>query len=120
MPQLNKSKTSENRSTSAHATFTDKCTFCATIHFIVRCDAFKNKTVSERKDFVNKKKLYVKCLGFHPLRNCRSEKRCTACNSRRHTLLQESTNSSAHVATPGTIHNHVPFTGLSFAVKGMS
>ena len=74
VPELNKSKTSENRSTSAHATFTDKCAFCAATHFIVRCDAFKEKTVSERKDFVNKKQLCVNCLGFHPVRSCQSKR----------------------------------------------
>ena len=90
VPELNKSKTSENRSTSAHATFTDKCAFCAATHFIVRCDAFKEKTVSERKDFVNKKQLCVNCLGFHPVRSCQSKKRCTVCNRQHHTLLHKS------------------------------
>ena len=34
--KLSKSKTSENRSISSHATFTDKCVFCTDAHFIDR------------------------------------------------------------------------------------
>ena len=73
VPKLNKSQTPANRSTSSHATFTDKCAFCAATHFITRCDAFKAKTVNKRKDFVKEKKLCVNCLGFHPISSCRSE-----------------------------------------------
>ena len=69
-PKLSKSKTSENRSISSHATFTDKCVFGTDAHFITRCNAFKAKTANERKIFVEKRKLCYNCLGFHPISNC--------------------------------------------------
>ena len=114
LPKLSKSKTSENRSISSHATFTDKCVFCTDAHFITRCNAFKAKTANERKIFVEKRKLCFNCLGFHPISNCRSDRRCIICNRQHHTLLHEDTNTSSHVSATEPIHNHVAFTGPSF------
>ena len=114
---LNKSKTQENRSINAHVTSTNKCAFCANTHFITQCNSFKDKTSSERQAFVNNKKLCFNCLGFHPISNCRSERRCIICNKQHHTLLHEDTSTNAHVSATGASHNHVAFTGPSFAVN---
>ena len=108
VPKLSKSKTSENRLISSHATFTDKCIFC---------NAFKAKTANELKIFVEKRKLCFNCLGFHPISNCRSDRRCIICNKQHHTLLHEDTNTSSHMSATEPIHNHVAFTGPSFAAN---
>ena len=117
MSKLNKSQTPASRSTSSHATFTDKCAFCAATHFITHCDAFKAKTANKWKDFVKEKKLCVHCLGFHPISSCRSERRCILCTKQHHSLLHEDTNTSSHLSAIEPIHNHVAFSGPSFTTN---
>ena len=58
-----------------------------------------------------KKKLCFNCLGFHPISNCRSDRRCIICNKQHHTLLHEDISTSSHV-TP--IHNHIAIPAPSF------
>ena len=60
---------------------------------------------------MEKRKLCFNCLGFHPISNCRSDRRCIICNKQHHTLLHEDISTSSHV-TP--IHNHVAFPAPSF------
>ena len=70
---------------------TDTCAYCSGSHFILHCNNFKEKSLSERKTFVTTKGLCFNCLGFHRSADCRNTSRCRDCKGKHHTLLHDPT-----------------------------
>ncbi|KAF0715873.1 DUF1758 domain-containing protein, partial [Aphis craccivora] len=65
-----------------------KCSFCERDHAINRCFLFKKKSLTERREFVVKKKLCFICLSNdHIASACSSTYLCKSCNGRHHILL---------------------------------
>ncbi|VDP06378.1 unnamed protein product, partial [Schistosoma mattheei] len=84
------------------------CLLCTGNHPLDQCEGFRDKSVSERIEFVSKKKLCNVCLkANHIARNCRAPRSCAVegCGWRHHTLLhkkweeQRDNNNSAHINT---------------------
>ena len=63
------------------------CTFCSGEHFIATCPEFRSKSIPDRQAFVESKQLCSNCLGDHPIKSCRSLKRCFICKRLHHTFL---------------------------------
>lgn len=95
---------------AAHASQTaSKCSLCNGDHYITR--GFASKSVIERRELVNAKRLCYNCLGSHQLSECRTQKRCRVCNGHHHTMIHLAsadrnsslpTSSSVSVAIPGS------------------
>ncbi|EFN69810.1 hypothetical protein EAG_07634, partial [Camponotus floridanus] len=66
-----------------------RCSLCHSDHYILRCDAYQAKTAKERKKHVEAANLCLNCLGRHPVDDCSSQKRCTACRVPHHTTLHD-------------------------------
>ncbi|XP_050066536.1 uncharacterized protein LOC126555682 [Aphis gossypii] len=65
-----------------------KCSFCERDHAMYRCFLFKKKSLTERREFVVKKKLCFICLSNdHIASACSSTYLCKSCNGRHHILL---------------------------------
>lgn len=77
-----------------------KCPLCNEEHYISKCLKFQEKTIQERRAFVNKNKLCFNCLGFHQLNTCRSKFSCSHCKGKHHSLLHssEKTNKGSNLA----------------------
>ena len=66
-----------------------KCYLCNDKHFISYCNSFKEKTPTERYNFVQTSKFCINCLGKHLLKDCKIKKTCSKCNERHHTFIHE-------------------------------
>ncbi|XP_065213364.1 uncharacterized protein LOC135840665 [Planococcus citri] len=79
-----------------------KCSVCDDNHYLNQCQVFKNKSVSDRFDFVKMNKLCLKC--FNPYHNVFSCKRnnCTKCNGKHHTLLHREISQNFHDSSSGS------------------
>ena len=88
-----KGKKLESRTSrvQAHLISKDTCACCSGSHFILHCNNFKEKSLSERKTFVTTKGLCFNCLGFHRSADCRNTNRCRDCKGKHHTLLHDPT-----------------------------
>ncbi|CAH8638238.1 unnamed protein product [Schistosoma rodhaini] len=84
------------------------CLLCNGNHPLDQCETFRDKDVSERIEFVLRKKLCNVCLkANHIARNCRAPRSCAVdgCGWRHHTLLhrkreeQSDSNSNVHINT---------------------
>ena len=64
------------------------CPLCSAEHYIASCPQYRTKTVEQRRDFVNSKRLCFNCLrSGHQKRDCKSAGRCQACKEQHHTTL---------------------------------
>lgn len=64
------------------------CPCCNGSHHICHCKQFGTKSVQERTDFVQSKRLCFNCLGSaHAVKYCRQTTNCRKCGRRHHTLL---------------------------------
>ncbi|EZA50971.1 hypothetical protein X777_10599 [Ooceraea biroi] len=78
--KLSKPSTNSKAGIRSLAATTNKCVCCNEAHYVSRCPAFSAKSIAERRDFVNIKKLCFNCLGPHKISDCRTTKRCHVCN----------------------------------------
>ncbi|GFQ85683.1 DUF1758 domain-containing protein [Trichonephila clavata] len=103
-PFVNKSKFNNNF----------KCSCCKMNHLVFKCLKFKEMSVKERKQFVNKQKLCMNCLSDkHTESHCNSTFTCHFCKKRHHSLLYDnnfknyamSSNKSHHAQGQNQIGN---------------
>lgn len=90
VPKRSKGDRSSGKTSLAATTTTKtvKCLVCERDHAIYRCFIFKKKSVTERREFVVKKRLCFICLSAdHMASACRSTYLCKSCNGRHHILL---------------------------------
>ncbi|XP_055303270.1 uncharacterized protein LOC129568954, partial [Sitodiplosis mosellana] len=73
----------------------DFCEVCKGQHYILFCDTFKGWDVTQRKQFVNEKKLCVVCMKKHEVQSCKSKFRCKICQGLHSTKLHEDTTSTS-------------------------
>ncbi|XP_062707819.1 uncharacterized protein LOC134288104 [Aedes albopictus] len=65
-----------------------KCEFCNENHLSFKCSKFNESTVKQRMDLVREKNVCFNCLRKgHRVTDCLSERSCTKCGRRHHTLL---------------------------------
>ena len=72
-----------------------KCCLCKNNHRLMDCPSFKNKSISERRHFVNESKLCFNCLSkTHIVKDCKSSFICCEqnCNKGYHVFLDEPPN----------------------------
>ncbi|XP_065157184.1 uncharacterized protein [Atheta coriaria] len=82
------------------------CTLCDELHFLSHCPVFINKTIEQRKDIVNQRRLCYNCLGKHRASACLSSLRCRRCGKRHHTSLHHSTTRPATKDASAVHTNH--------------
>ena len=64
------------------------CPECSEAHYAFSCPKFREKTVSQRKSFVNSHSLCFKCLKpGHGVGDCRNKINCRVCEGRHHVML---------------------------------
>lgn len=62
--------------------------FCGDLHSIEACIKFQSMSTDERSQWVRTKRIYFTCLrSDHWTNQCKSQKRCSVCSRRHHTLL---------------------------------
>ncbi|XP_046590222.1 uncharacterized protein LOC124293417 [Neodiprion lecontei] len=76
------------------------CSFCKQLHYIARCDKFREINVDDRNAFAVSSRLCFNFLGTHLLRVCRSSGTCGTCRGKHHTLLHGATISSSSSTSP--------------------
>ena len=85
------------------------CPDCSEAHYAFSCPRFKEKTVSQRKAYVNNHSLCFKCLKpGHGVGECRNRVVCRICEGRHHVMLHptEGENSTPQaVVTINTVHS---------------
>uniref|UniRef100_A0A1B0DAL2 Uncharacterized protein n=1 Tax=Phlebotomus papatasi TaxID=29031 RepID=A0A1B0DAL2_PHLPP len=72
---------------SFHSTTEESCPLCKDKHKLTRCDKFKDLSVSQRKQLVDKNKICLNCLGHDKKQKCSSKNTCRECQRKHHTLL---------------------------------
>ncbi|RLU24048.1 hypothetical protein DMN91_004257 [Ooceraea biroi] len=100
----------------AHAAITSssKCALCNEEHYIARCPGFSAKSVTDRREIVNAKRLCFNCLGAHKLSECRTLKRCRICQGQHHTLIHIATlNSTPHSSITAPTTSSTPHSGAT-------
>ncbi|XP_062556676.1 uncharacterized protein LOC134221497 [Armigeres subalbatus] len=79
-----------------------KCQVCKANHELWKCEAFKNKTVSEKYDLLKKCGACFNCFGRgHRTNACSSSHSCRECGKRHHTTLHE--NNGRNIMNRATI-----------------
>lgn len=79
-----------------------KCVYCNDLHSIMKCNAFINKNVNERFEYIKGKKLCVNCFKSHKKGECVSKYTCSKCHKPHNTLLHFESKSqvtNANIAT---------------------
>ena len=96
-----------------------KCMRCSQSHPLYRCDAFKSKSVEQRREFVFKKNICFNCVNSrdHLAKSCTSTNRCKVpgCGKPHHSLLHQSSLSLDHQShlTESTSTHAIPTSSLS-------
>lgn len=68
------------------------CTLCKDQHPLFACSAFLSMSVDDRSRFVSARGVCANCTSpHHQTSACKSQKNCTTCRKRHHTLLCEKT-----------------------------
>lgn len=89
----------QNKVTMFSATQQNTCTYCSsTEHNIYRCPEFLNLSVQSRQGFIKNKNLCNNCFGSHKLMDCKSQRNCSVCNRRHHSMLHYTNNTPARYA----------------------
>lgn len=91
------------------------CLYCNNNHEIYRCDEFHKLKSEEKLSTIAKLGICLNCLHKHDVNQCRSKRKCRACqgnhNSILHDALREASTGIGHVTRnqPSSIHkvNHV-------------
>ena len=78
------------------------CVLCNGEHRLDNCEDFKNKSLSEKREVVERKGLCFNCLvPKHMTKECRNEARCTVCKRKHSTLLySDSGDDSGQITQP--------------------
>ncbi|KAJ0169482.1 hypothetical protein K1T71_015069 [Dendrolimus kikuchii] len=80
------------------------CPCCNGSHHICHCKQFGSKSVQDRYNLVQSKRLCFNCLGFaHSVKNCKQNTNCRKCGRRHHSLLHATKEQGG--ATSNTIPN---------------
>lgn len=66
-----------------------RCSLCRADHFVMFCEKYKEKTASDRRQYILENNQCVNCLGRHKVSECASKKSCSACGERHHTSLHD-------------------------------
>ena len=81
------------------------CPLCKELHYAWGCSIFKEKSLAERREHVQRHSLCNNCLKpGHSQADCKSRYSCQTCEGRHNTLLHSGNNSAP--ATVGTV-NHI-------------
>ncbi|KAM8714852.1 hypothetical protein ACLKA7_001255 [Drosophila subpalustris] len=120
LESLGKSESSQTRteatgkprsqSTSRHGSSftcsTQSCALClSTEHRVIRCNQFKDMTVTERYEAAKRLSLCLNCLGKgHLAAKCPSNQRCRTCSRLHHTLLHRETSEVRPSPSSSTSH----------------
>lgn len=64
-----------------------KCTICGDLHLPYRCEKFRQMSLQQRKNEIDKRKLCKRCLGDHHSNECSSSFVCRRCNQPHSALL---------------------------------
>ena len=80
-----------------------KCFFCTGAHSIYLCDSFRKLSVPERFDYVKSSKLCFNCLAKHSIKDCKSQRTCSSCQKKHHSLLHDSSRGSTQSSVPTAI-----------------
>ena len=76
-----------------------KCWLCKNNHRLMDCPSFKDRSISERRQFVKDDKLCFNCLSkTHIVKDCKSSFICREknCDKKHHTLLHEPPNANVN------------------------
>ena len=91
---VNLTKMDTNIKENLSDNFSLKCWLCKNNHRFMSCSCFKDKSISERRQFAKENKLCFKCLSeTHIVKNIKSSFICREKNGdKKHTLLHEPPN----------------------------
>ena len=85
------------------------CPDCSEAHYAFSCPKFKEKTLAQRKVFVNNQSLCFKCLKpGHGVGECRNRNMCRICEGRHHVMLHPTegvVTPPISVGTVNTVHS---------------
>ena len=85
------------------------CPDCSEAHYAFSCPKFKEKTLAQRKVFVNDQSLCFKCLKpGHGVGECRNKNVCRICEGRHHVMLHTAegvVTPPISVGTVNTVHS---------------
>ena len=80
------------------------CPECGGNHYASGCDLFKEKTLSQKKEFVQAHSLCYRCLKpGHSVNDCRNRYNCKHCDGRHHVLLHSEERSGSTPASSGAV-----------------
>ena len=89
------SKVEPSASNNANKSISVKCIICGENHLLQFCPKFKNKSVDQRKEFLDKNDRCYNCLGVkHKAEKCFSKMRFENCSGKHHTTLNINKNNN--------------------------
>ncbi|KAL7724630.1 hypothetical protein ACLKA6_013864 [Drosophila palustris] len=102
----NQRSQSTSRHGSSFTCSTQSCALClSTEHRVIRCNQFKDMTVTERYEAAKRLSLCLNCLGKgHLAAKCPSNQRCRTCSRLHHTLLHRETSEVRPSPSSSTSH----------------
>ena len=81
------------------------CPLCQEAHYAYGCKGFKDKSVSQRMEFVLAQSLCVRCLkAGHTTESCRNPRTCSVCKGEHNTLLHGVSQNSSPPLTSGNVN----------------
>ncbi|XP_070851469.1 uncharacterized protein [Drosophila suzukii] len=93
-----------------------RCSLCQQNHVLRRCPDFLAKDCFARKVIVERSKACINCLSAsHSLSQCSSNRNCSQCGQRHHTLLHFPNAQQSSSLTPEVSRQHAPDSGRSAA-----
>lgn len=85
------------------------CTYCSSPdHNIYKCGSFSSLDVSARQSFIKERNLCQNCFGTHKISTCKSNRNCSTCNKRHHTMLHISYNAHPNVPVNQKCNSSTP------------
>ena len=88
---------------------TTSCVLCHKEHSIRNCDQFKEKAPSNRFEIAKQFNLCINCLGTaHTSAKCASNKRCSQCHKKHHTLVHFPKGQSSASTSSSSANNTTP------------
>ncbi|XP_011309478.1 uncharacterized protein [Fopius arisanus] len=66
---------------------TYSCSMCEADHYLTSCSSFRQLTVPDRREVIERRYLCYNCLGRHSVSECRSKTTCQYCGKLHHSIL---------------------------------